>query len=170
MKTIKKFNTAEDATQIDTITQTQAQYGNPSITLYCVIEDRAGLCATDIVMVSDDGGDSTYQLLSDVEREQALGDTAAWLKEMAGDWADNTDDRQLEYLRWGLGNASDLAVADDYEGECKIIIEGNCYGYTPYNYASDDQGDPIIFDTPAKAQAWIDEAEDGRPTYTIVEA
>jgi hypothetical protein len=66
MKQIKKFDTTEDATQIDTISQTQAQYGNPNITIYAVTEDRAGLGATDIVNLSDDGADSIFQLLSDV--------------------------------------------------------------------------------------------------------
>jgi hypothetical protein len=191
MEQIDRINNLSDyATQIDRIEQTQSQYDNLSITLYRIDDDNSeyvnapALPGGSIVMVEDDGADSTHLLLTAVTATEALADPNVWLRDCAGNWADNAADsvpaRTVEYLRWGLGTAQELAVDADYVGECYIIKVGSYYGYEPVEYVGEDSNpeEPRIFATPADAQIWIDNETDGtyclnhneagRPDYYIV--
>lgn len=184
------FSTADYAELVDEISQNCNQYDNRAIQLHRINSDNAqyanepGVPAGAIVLIEQDYADSHYYLLDADEAAQAIADPADYLRDCAGDWADNSDaDRVLEQLRWGLGSLGDLKVADDYAGEVAIIREGSWYGYTPLDWVTEDQPgvwEPRIFTSRADAQAWIDETqtgtyylshnEAGRPSYYIVEA
>ena len=161
-----------DATsEIDSLSQDTNQFENYSLTLRRTESGQAFLH-------QDQMNDSEYYLVSDDE----INNPSAFLRDCASEWAGNCGEYcELEMLAWGLKSADDLAVAEDYDGECKIIIEGNFYGYSPINYAKDEMGnDDLIFESRQLAQEWIDVQEDGtyylshneagRPAYTIVEA
>lgn len=106
-----------------------------------------------------------------------------WLRDMAHDWADTEDSDNSSYplAHAAWFGADTLAVTDDWDGECHILITGNYYGYQPVDFAAPEglSGSPIVFADRAEAQRWIDEQsgiyycshnEAGRPSYTIVAA
>lgn len=108
---------------------------------------------------------------TDYEMTTDIADLASWLI---------TDDADAA----AIANARDEdpeVVADDYTGPCYIIRKADMYGYSVYAYEVDresNQQDRLEFDSRAKAQEWIDEAEEeiyhlshneaGRPDSFIV--
>jgi hypothetical protein len=157
--------------EVASLSQSVNQFGNYSLTLRRTDSGQ-------FFMYEDQVNDSKYYLVSADE----AADPASFLRNCASEWAGNCDDNaDLEMIAWGLRGADDFEVTDDFDGECKIIVEGDYYGYSPIDYAKDDMGnDVLVFDTRQEAADWIEQQEDGiyclshneagRPNYTIVEA
>jgi len=161
--------------ELAVIEQTQEQHENCSVTLFRVDEDGDDLKEGDLFVLENYISGSNSYTVDDDERQSALDDPEAFVCNIAMEWADNgDDDTRLERLRWGFDDLEDLAVEEDFVGECAIIICKNMYSYSPVSYADE------TFDSCEDAQAWIDEQEEGtyyldhneagRPSYTIVEA
>lgn len=160
-----------DCQEIASLSQSVNQFDNYSLTLRRTEYGQ-------LFLHQDQMNDSEYYLVSADEAT----DPVLFLRDCASEWAGNCEDNaEIEMLAWGLKDASDLEVRDDFNGTCKIIVESNYYGYGPIDYAKDDMGNDVrIFTTRQEAADWIDEQEDGtyylshneagRPTYTIVEA
>lgn len=167
MKTINSLQLDGRAT-IATISQSQNQFDNYSVTLYELDGKK--------YLVEDLMNDANYY---ELDADDDISDPVAFVRGVASDWAGNDDNTDLELIRWGLHGADDFEVADDYAGACKIIIEGSYYGYSPVDYAAENY-ETIIFDSRESAQDWIGAQEQGayctshneagRPTFTIVEA
>ena len=166
-----------DCDQIGAISQYTYQYNNYGITLYRT--DKG------IVMYEDQSNDSEYYLLDAQEAKDAQENPEEFLKFKAECWADDADgvdQQRLEMIAWGLRDPSDYEVSEDYEGECKIIVQAYYYGpYSPLRYLSaEPYGEITIFESKEAAQERIDELDDetyylshnesGRPSYTIVES
>lgn len=160
-----------DCDEVSRLAQNTNQFENYSLTLRRIPNDG-------LFLHEDQMNGSEYYLVAPEE----AADPVNFLRDCASEWAGNSGEScELEMLAWSLISAEDLQVGEDYEGKCKIIIEGNYYGYSPIDYAKDEMGNDImIFDDRASAQNWINDAEGGvyytqhneagRPTYTIVEA
>lgn len=167
MKTINRLQ-LDGRTTIATISQSQNQFDNYSVTLYELDGKK--------YIVEDLMNDANYYEIEDSDDVSAPLD---FVRQVASDWAGNEDETDIELMRWNLRDVSDFEVDDDYDGQCRIVIEGNFYGYSPIDYASENY-ETLIFDSRQQAQDWIDSAEDGtyctqhneagRPTYTIVAA
>jgi len=159
--------------------QTQTQFGNLAVVLYRVTDAMPGLSIGDVVYVEEAGQDNEY-LLDSEEADAALQDPETFLRDRASAWADNSDDPRLERYQWGLSDPDDDAVRADDDSPCKIVVTGCYYGYMPYNYATGERGETLVFDNAPAAQAWINKQksktyhlshnEAGRPHYTIVSA
>ena len=166
-------------TEIASRSQTQTQYGNLAVVLYRVTDAMPGLNIGDIVYVEEAGQNNEY-LLDSEEADAALQDAETFLRDGASAWADNSDDPRVERYQWGVSDPDDDAVRADDDRPCKIVVKGCYYGYTPYNYATGERGETLVFDNAPAAQAWIHEQESktyylshneaGRPHYTIVSA
>lgn len=160
-----------DCAEIASLSQSVNQFDNYSLTLRRTESGQ-------LFLHEDQMNDSEYYL---VDADEAA-DPASFLRDCASEWAGNCNDNaDLEMIAWGLRGADDFEVSDHFDGECKIIVESNYYGYSPLDYAKDDMGNDVrIFASRQEAADWIDEQEDGtyylshneagRPTYTIVEA
>jgi hypothetical protein len=158
--------------------QRHSQHDNPSVALYRIRENVGNLTTSDLLLV-EDSGDANYYRVTGGDRELALKNPTEWLGNMAGEWADNTDEPQLERLRWGLDKPESLHNPD-CPNDCRILRVGSYYGYTPIDWVRNEDGDqePLEFANAKAAQKWIDEAksgtyhlshnEAGRPTYYIV--
>lgn len=167
MKTINRLQ-LDGITTIATISQSQNQFDNYSVTLYELDGKK--------YIVEDIMNDSNYY---EIEESDDISAPLDFVRKVASDWAWNEDETDIELMRWNLRDVSDFKVDDDYDGQCRIVIEGNFYGYSPIDYALENY-ETLIFDSRQQAQDWIDSAEDGtyftqhneagRPTYTIVAA
>lgn len=172
-----QINIHDGCEQIGSISQNTHQYDNYGITLY---RTQKG-----IVMYEDQSNNSEFYLLSDEESKDAQDDPEDFLKYHAELWADNadgSDQQRLEMIAWGLREPSDYETPEDYNGECKIIVQAYYYRpYSPIRYLSEEaNGEPVIFKSREAAQERINELdgetyylshnESGRPSYTIVEA
>lgn len=173
---IKNFRAWQDiredsrTIEIDSIRQDCNQYDNLGVYIY-------RLPGSGIVMIEDCITHSNEYLLEENDSLVAA--------DYANNWADNSDaDSRIEMIAWGLSSADDYAVADDYDGECKIICVKSYYDHSPVEYVVDTDDDyaydGVIFANREAAQEWIDDQEDGTyylshneagcPAYTIVEA
>ena len=176
---IKRISLLDVADEIATRSQSQAQYNNIYVALYRVTSDAANLHAGDVIYRESDA-DTRDFLLDASEAADALANPDDFLQSCAHSWAANDDDPVLERYRWGIGDPADAAVSSEYNQPCRIVVKGCYYGYTPYDCATDERGETLIFDNAAAAQAWIDEQESGRyyldhneagrPTYYIIAA
>lgn len=159
-----------------TLSQHVTQYDNMYMSVY--------ILASGETIVEQYSGVIDYFLADKFE------DPEQYLQDLAASWARETEHEQLERLAWGLDTTADIEVYENYTGECKIIVEYNCYGYDPIGYVSDydyDSAYPTIFESWEHATIfeswehamdWIDRAESrsyvlqqneaGRPVYTIV--
>lgn len=186
IKNIKEFMGADsdgwqvnihDCEQIGSISQDTYQYDNLGIALYRT--DKG------IVMYEDQSNDSEFYLLDENEAKDAQDNPKEFLEYKAECWADNADgydQQRLEMIAWGLKDPSDYEVAENYDGECKIIVQAYYYGpFSPLSYLDDEAyGETTIFENKETAQEKIDQLDDGtyylshgesgRPSYTIVEA
>ena len=160
MKNITMTN-YDGLTEIARRSQTQMQYGNVAVVLYRVTDAMPGLNIGDVVYIEEAGLNNEY-LLDSEEADAALQDSETFLRDCASAWADSSDDPCMERYQWGVSDPDDDAVRADDDSPCKIVVKGCYYGYTPYNYATDERGETLIFDHAAAAQAWIDEQEAGR--------
>lgn len=166
MKSINKLQ-LDGRSEIASISQSQNQFDNYSVTL-CELDGKK-------YIIEDLMNDANYY---ELEADDDVSDPAAFVRGVASDWASNDDNTDLEIIRWGLRDADDFEVSDDYTGVCKIIIEGSYFGYSPVDYVAENY-ETTIFDSREAAQDWIDTQEQGvyytshneagRPTYTIVE-
>lgn len=128
-----------------------------------------------VVYIEDNGHFKTEYLLDKVEREAALKTPDIFLDDLVWDWANNEDDAQLAMYQWFPEN-----IEQDYiEGEtCRVLIVGSFFGYEPIDWAKNESGEDIIFDTHDLAQDWIEAQENGpyylrhgeagRPNYYII--
>ena len=158
---ILKGRDYDNLQEIDSRSQTQTQYGNIRVALYRVTANIAKAKAGDLLLIEEDADNREYLLDTD-EAQTALADTDAYLRDAADAWADSMPDPQMERYQWGIADpANDVVSADDTR-PCRIVVKGCYYGYTPYDYATDERGETLIFDNAAAAQAWIDEQEAGR--------
>jgi hypothetical protein len=167
MKTIQNLS-LDECTEIATIAQSQDQFENYSVTLYEL--DGKNYIRENLL------NDSNYY---EIEEGDDVSAPLEFVKQVASDWAGNADETDLELMRWHLRDVSDFKVADDYDGNCKIVVEGGFYEFSPIDYAAENY-ETLIFDTKELAQEWIDSAESGvyytshneagRPTYTIAAA
>lgn len=167
MKTINKLE-LDGRIEIASISQSQNQYDNYSVTLYELNGKK--------YIKEDLMNDSNYY---EIEESDDVSKPLDFVSQVAFDWAEYEDETDLELMRWNLRDASDFEVADDYDGACKIVVEGSFYGFLPIDYAAENY-ETIIFETKELAQEWIENAESGtyytsnneagRPTYTIVGA
>ena len=179
MRDINISNLTDHANEIASRSQSQTQYSNISVTLYQATDDMPGVNVGDVILRESDADTRDY-LLDDSEAQTALANPDDYLRSCASAWADNETYWQLERYRWGIDDPANDAVAEEYKEPCRIVVKGCYYGYTPYDYACDNTGEPIDFDNAPAAQAWIDEQEAGtyylshneagRPTYIIVKA
>ena len=166
-------------TEIARRSQTQTQYGNLAVVLYRATDAMPGISIGDVVLVEESAENNEY-LLDAEEGADALRDSDTFLQDWAAAWADGSDDPRLERYQWGLSDPDDDAVRADDDSPCKIVVKGCYYGYTPYNYATGERGETLVFDNAPAAQAWINEQESktyylshneaDRPHYTIVSA
>ena len=136
--------------------QTQFQHENLWFALSVVTADDAEIAADSLILFDSDGN---YHLLNAVERIKARNADdivagAAWSH--AVDNCDSPACVRIEHYRWGLTHPREDEVTPAYVGECSVVIEGCCYGYKPYNYASDRGGQTITFSSYVAAQEWID--------------
>ena len=176
---ILKGRDYDNLQEVDSRSQSQTQYGNIRVALYRVTKGFQGVSDGDMILVEEDADNREYLLDAD-EAQTALDSPAAFLEDAAAAWADSMPKPQLERYQWGIADpANDVVSADDTR-PCRIVTKGCYYGYTPYDYATDERGETLIFDNAAAAQAWIDEQESGRyyldhneagrPTYYIIAA
>jgi len=110
--------------------------------------------------------------------EREVENPDKFLSDCAYAWASNEEDPQLEGYRWELSDPADDEVEEDYEGPVRIVKESYFLRHYPVDYVRDEQGEVMVFDDRAAAQAWVDESEEGiyhlshceagRPTYIIV--
>lgn len=159
------------------MSQTDTQYGGCYAAIY--VFGKA------VVYIADNGADTSYYLLDTTERVEAKKDPQAKLKEFVEEWSSNDDDPMSSYA-WELTSPEDHEVSGEFEGECRIVVRGNFYGYYPHFFVDPvaDEifglGEGFIFKKRKDAQEWIDEQdsrdyylasnEAGRPDYFIVEA
>ena len=159
--------------ELAVIEQDQYQHENCSVTLFHVNEDGEDLQKGDLFVRENYISGSNLYVVEDDDRQDALDDPEAFVKNVAQEWADNgDDDTRLEEIRWNLKDLEDFEVDEEFTGECQVIIRKNMYGFTPVSYADES------FENYEAAQAWIDEQENGtyytehneagRPSYTIV--
>ena len=176
---ILKGRDYDNLQEVDSRSQSQTQYGNIRVALYRVTKGFQGVSDGDMILVEEDADNREYLLDAD-EAQTALDSPAAFLEDAAAAWADSMPKPQLERYQWGIADpANDVVSADDTR-PCRIVAKGCYYGYTPYDYATGERGETLIFDLAAAAQAWIDEQESGRyyldhneagrPTYYIIAA
>lgn len=147
--------------EIDSRSQSQTQYNNLRVALYRVTKDIANAKIGDLLLIEEDADNREY-LLDAREAQTALASPADFLKDAAWAWADNMPEPQLERYQWGIDDPANDAVSADDDRPCRIVVKGCYYGYTPYDYATDERGETLMFDNAAAAQAWIDEQESGR--------
>ena len=179
MRDINILQLTDNATEIASRSQSQTQYNNISVTLYQATDAMPGVNVGDVILRESDA-DTRDFLLDASEAQTALANPDDFLRACASAWANNVEPWQLERYRWGLNNPYDDAVADDFDQPCRIVVKGCYNGYTPYDYACDNTGEPVDFDNAAAAQAWIDahvqgtyylsHNEAGRPSYYIISA
>lgn len=161
----------DDGTVVAEIRQIDAQYGNPYVEIVLHNDDEG-----EIVVYRENTGTETNEWRLDAlpEDPQAFIEAAVW------EWIGNDDDALAAY-RWGFRSPSDDAVDESHEGPVRIVSEGFCYGHTPFGFVTEQDGwEPRVWDSRAKAIAWIEEEESevyrlahnemGRPTYTVVAA
>lgn len=187
MKDLGHHINSDEATVIDSMRQTHAQYENPSVTLLQITDaDNANnLPMGAIVYQENTGSDTNAYLLEDTELEDVARDPRAFLEACVMEWAGNVESDGgdgLDLIRWGVTEPAEVPA--DYTGECQIISIGCYYSHSPVRYVeeTDETGrsSVVVFPTRAAAQEWIDEQseevyrldhnEAGRPTYYIVEA
>ena len=179
MRDINIHNLTDHANEIASRSQSQTQYSNISVTLYQATDAMPGVNVGDVILRQSDA-DTHDLLLNASEAQTALANPDDVLDSYTSAWADNVEHWQIERYRWGIDDPANDAVAEEYTGPCRIVVKGCYNGYTPYDYACDNTGEPIDFPDAPAAQAWIDEHEQGtyylshneagRPTYTIVKA
>lgn len=158
---ILKGRDYDNLQEIDSRSQAQTQYGNIRVSLYRVTADIAKAKAGDLLLVEEDADNREYLLDTD-EAQTALDSPAAFLEDAAAAWADSMPTPQLERYQWGIDDPANDVVSASFTRPCRIVVKGCYYGYTPYDYATDERGKTLIFDNAAAAQAWIDEQEAGR--------
>ena len=158
---ILKGRDYDNLQEIDSRSQTQTQYGNIRVALYRVTANIAKAKAGDLLLIEEDAENREYLLDAD-EAQTALDSPAAFLEDAAAAWADSMPTPQIERYQWGIDDPANDVVSAEYTRPCRIVVKGCYYGYTPYDYATDERGETLIFDHAAAAQAWIDEQEAGR--------
>ena len=158
---ILKGRDYDNLQEIDSRSQAQTQYGNIRVSLYRVTADIAKAKAGDLLLIEEDADNREYLLDTD-EAQTALDSPAAFLEDAAAAWADSMPTPQLERYQWGIDDPANDVVSASFTRPCRIVVKGCYYGYTPYDYATDERGKTLIFDNAAAAQAWIDEQEAGR--------
>ena len=147
---ILKGRDYDNLQEVDSRSQSQTQYNNFRVVLYRVTKGFQDVSDKNMIIVEEDAENREY-LLDALERYQ-----------------------------WGIDDPANDVVSADFTRPCRIVVKGCYYGYTPYDYATDERGETLIFDHAAAAQAWIDEQEAGRyylghneagrPTFYIVAA
>ena len=158
---ILKGRDYDNLQEIDSRSQTQTQYWNIRVALYRVTANIAKAKAGDLLLIEEDAENREYLLDTD-EAQTALADTDAYLRDAADAWADSMPDPQMERYQWGIADPANDVVSANFTRPCRIVVKGCYYGYTPYDYVTDERGETLIFDNAAAAQAWIDEQEAGR--------
>ena len=158
---ILKGRDYDNLQEVDSRSQSQTQYNNFRVALYRVTKGFQDVSDGDILLVEEDAENREYLLDAD-EAQTALDSPAAFLEDAAAAWADSMPTPQIERYQWGIDDPANDVVSANFTRPCRIVVKGCYYGYTPYDYATDERGETLIFDHAAAAQAWIDEQEAGR--------
>ena len=131
------------------------------------------------ILADYDGSDYIYLILEDDDllelRKKGVDDLLErWI--MSNAVSELGAEYELELIRWGIKRVSEMQHYAGYN-QCKVIVAKKYHDYAPADFATSEDGKPLIFEHRTHAKAWIEKqnaqsyqldfGEIARPEYLI---